>query len=192
MNILEKIKGNRNIKKNLSDICQFRIYDKYVKANNNKYVFLDNGTVGLISYGSVHIEGIVAENLTDLFSLIIKNSGFIDFMIYELFNELYEDLFFEKNSVLLKNLCEALEDKNLLNLKSETLKMLDIPEENNTMRKFYKAVKRGIAEGYNNPNAGNIMIYPFVPDCETGVFTIEDWVNNWILDMNETENMGII
>lgn len=184
MNILEKIRSNRNIKKNLSDICQLRIYDKYVKANNNKYVFLDNGTIGLISYGSARIEGIVAENLTDLFSLIIKNSGFIDFMIYELFNELYEDLFFEKNSVLLKNLCETLEDKNLLNLKSETLKMLDIPEESNTMQNFYKAVKRGIAEGYNNPNAGNIMIYPFVPDCETEVFTIKDWVNNWILDMN--------
>ncbi|MBQ3565617.1 MAG: hypothetical protein IJA12_00415 [Oscillospiraceae bacterium] len=198
MDIIDAIRNDSFTEKLLKKLCDFQLCDELTSKNEkifakshcigdnesyNKYVLLDNGVIGFISRGNDEVEGCIAENLTDFFELIINYPDFLDFVSVELFNGLYEELFYKENEILLKKLLSIFKPDNIIkHALSEQLGIaVDDKTALNSIYKFYSAVKKGISNGYGNASAGNIMIYPFVADEEMEVFSLKDWVDNWII-----------
>lgn len=199
--ILDIVKNNKHIQENLYKICRFRLFDyegnrdehmiatSHMEYDNtgeeisNSYFMFRDGSVGIVPFGSNKICGIIAENLDDFFSLMIYNSGFVDFLTLDFYDP-YEEIFLPENKNLLISLCEVLEDKSFAEIKSETAKMLGLGKDYD-MQKLYKSLKKGIESGFDNVNDDDIVFCSFVPDEEMGVLTLADWVNNWIIDIKE-------
>ncbi len=196
MDIIDAIRNDSFTEKLLKKLCDFQLCDELTSKNEkifakshcigdnesyNKYVLLDNGVIGFISRGNDEVEGCIAENFTDFFELIINCPDFLDFVSVELFNELYEELFYKENENLLKKLLLMFKSDNIIKqaLSERLVIAVDDKISVNAIYKFYSAVKKGISNGYNNANVGHIMIYPFVADEEIEIFSLKDWVDNW-------------
>lgn len=165
MNILLKILNNRELAEKIRLKCDIELYPQLQKpedmngqitwnidgkafgvdGSGGEFILLSDGTIGFNS--SEGETGRIAENIKELFSLLVNCPCFNDFLISDIY----------KDKILLKKYANKIEEEykkdfNKLTgydwdtIKSEIIKELDFPLDNNivenTLMKFFKAATR--------------------------------------------------
>lgn len=165
MDILSKILNNSELAEKIRLKCDIELYPQFQKpddmdgqitwnidgkafgvdASGGEFILLSDGTIGFNS--SEGETGRIAENIKELFSLLVNCPCFYDFLITDIY----------KDKILLKKYANKIEEEykkdfNKLTgydwdtIKNEISKELDFPLDNNivenTLMKFFKTATR--------------------------------------------------
>ena len=156
MDLLETIKNDNNLHKKVMRFCDIEIYSKYQKpddingtmvwnidgmafgcdASGGEYILLDDKSIGF--YSSEGESGRIAENITELFELLINCSCWMDYLFIDLY----------KSDEMLKKYTLKMEMDNKNNeseIQNELFEKLSINKFDNIielLKRFYRTAIR--------------------------------------------------
>jgi hypothetical protein len=169
MNILEEIRANDELQNKLVKYFDIEIYkeDKILEDNNGKikwningmafgqdasggeYVLLEDNSIGFNS--SEGDTGRIAENINDLFELLINCSNWMDY--------LYTDLYKDKN--LMKKYINYFNDKYFNKIYKEDYQKIKEEMAKNIKIKLYEDIIFVLEKFYKSANRNEKYYYTF-------------------------------